>query len=185
MKKKLWTGMLFLGMFLALAVSACSKEEESGDGAAADAGSGKKVFGEFETQTLDGGSVTQEIFSQSGLTMVNIWGTFCGPCIEEMPDLGEISRSYDSSEFQMTGLISDVTEPGNEKAQEIIDSTQADYTHMIASADLQTGILRGVRVVPTTVFVDSEGNQVGEAYAGSRSKEEWTEIIEDLLGEVQ
>ena len=147
--------------------------------------SGENIFGEFEAQTLDGEDVTQEIFGQSKLTMINIWGTFCGPCIQEMPDLGEISRSYDSGEFQMIGLISDVTETGDSKAQEIVQSTQADYTHLVASPDIQRKVLSRVSVVPTTIFVDSEGNQVGEGYAGSRSKEEWTSIIEDLRSEVQ
>ena len=74
------------------------KEETSGNEE-----SGENIFGEFEAKTLDGEDVTQEIFGQSKLTMINIWGTFCGPCIQEMPDLGEISRSYDSGEFQMIG----------------------------------------------------------------------------------
>ena len=102
-----------------------------------------------------------------------------------MPELGEISRSYDTGEFQMIGLISDVMEPQDADAKEIIDSTRADYVHLIASPDLQRNILSRVSVVPTTVFVDADGNQVGEAYAGSRSKEDWTEIIEELRGEVQ
>ena len=92
--------------------------------------------------------MTQEIFGQSKLTMINIWGTFCGPCIQEMPDLGEISRSYDSGEFQMIGLISDVTETGDSKAQEIVQSTQADYTHLVASPDIQRKVLSRVSVVP-------------------------------------
>ena len=41
-----------------------------------------------------------------------------------------------------------------------------------------------VQVVPTTVFVDGEGKQVGEVYAGSRTEEEWKEIIDELLQEL-
>ena len=67
-----------------------------------------------------------------------------------MPDLGEISRSYDSGEFQIIGLISDVTETGDSKAQEIVQSTQADYTHLVASPDIQRKVLSRVSVVPTT-----------------------------------
>ena len=198
MKKKYAGAVLAMGMFLALALEGCGGTEAAEDaGSGGNEGnvqkeetsgseeSGENIFGEFEAQTLDGDDVTQEIFGQSKLTMINIWGTFCGPCIQEMPDLGEISRSYDSGEFQMIGLISDVTETGDSKAQEIVQSTQADYTHLVASPDIQRKVLSRVSVVPTTIFVDSEGNQVGEGYAGSRSKEEWTSIIEDLRSEVQ
>ena len=198
MKKKYAGAVLAMGMFLALALEGCGGTEAAEDaGSGGNEGnvqkeetsgneeSGENIFGEFEAQTLDGEDVTQEIFGQSKLTMINIWGTFCGPCIQEMPELGEISRSYDTGEFQMIGLISDVMEPQDADAKEIIDSTQADYVHLIASPDLQRNILSRVSVVPTTVFVDADGNQVGEAYAGSRSKEDWTGIIEELRGEVQ
>ena len=70
-------------------------EEETGADSDADkTGSGgggtpaKNVFGSFTAQTLDGTEVTQDIFKETDLTMVNIWGTFCGPCIREMPELG-------------------------------------------------------------------------------------------------
>ena len=40
----------------------------------------------FETTDLDGNTVNSaDLFAASKLTMINIWGTFCGPCISEMP----------------------------------------------------------------------------------------------------
>ena len=192
MKKKYVGAALTMGLFLLIATAACGGEEAEDTGnarsvqeeaSAESSESGQNIFGEFEAQTLEGDKVTQEIFGQSKLTMINIWGTFCGPCIQEMPELGEIGRSYDSSEFQVIGLISDVTEPGDSKAEEIVQSTQADYVHLTASADLQKNVLSYVSVVPTTVFVDSDGNQVGKSYAGARSGAEWTQIIEDLRNE--
>ena len=42
----------------------------------------------FTTKDLDGNEVTEEIFAKKDLTVVNIWGTFCTPCIGEMPALG-------------------------------------------------------------------------------------------------
>ena len=51
-----------------------------------------KVFGSFQAETLTGESVTEAALEESALTMVNIWGTFCGPCISEMPDLGALDQ---------------------------------------------------------------------------------------------
>ena len=41
--------------------------------------------------------------------------------------------------------------------------------------------LSDVSVVPTTFFVDSQGRVVAEVYTGSRSYDEWAQIIEELL----
>ena len=143
------------------------------------------LFGHFSSQTLEGEEVTEEIFANADLTMVNIWGTFCGPCIAEMPDLGEISREYKDQGFQIVGMLCDVMEVGDETALEIVGKTKADYTHLIASDDLITNALQYVSSVPTTAFVDKEGNLVGEIYSGARDKETWEQIINQYLEEVQ
>ena len=47
------------------------------------------------------------------------------------------------------------------------------------------GLLGQIYAVPTTFFVDSEGNQVGDTYMQSMSKEELSELIESHLAQVQ
>lgn len=142
------------------------------------------MFGEFTSQTLNGEEVSQEIFAGAELTMVNIWATYCGPCIVEMPDLGELNREYAEHGVQVVGIVSDKTEAQDETALEIVEKTGADYTHIVLSMELYPK-LSNVQAVPTTVFVDREGRQVGKVYAGAKSKEKWAEIIDSLLKEVE
>ena len=153
-------------------LTACGSNEES---------SGRSIFGNFKVETLDGNEVTDKIFEEAELTMVNIWGTFCGPCINEMPALGEISREYEGKGFQIVGLISDVTEAGDETALQIVEETQADYVHMVASEDHQKGILKYINTYPTTIFVDKDGNVVGEIQVGAQSKDQWETLIDEYL----
>lgn len=162
-------------------VESGSQDEDAGD-----AVEKNDVFGEFQTKTLDGEDVDQELFGKSDLTMVNIWGTFCGPCIREMPDLGELSREYADKGFQMVGIISDVSQPEDETALEIVESTKADYTHLVIpkDANMQYRILKNAQVVPTTIFLDKNGNQIGDTYPGAKSKKQWTAIIDEMLGKV-
>jgi 3-oxoacyl-[acyl-carrier-protein] synthase II len=40
--------------------------------------------------------------------MINVWGTYCNPCLNEMPDLGEIATEYDTETFQIIGIVCDV-----------------------------------------------------------------------------
>ena len=51
----------------------------------------KQPIAAFISTDLDGNAVDNAVFENAELTFVNIWGTFCGPCINEMPDLGELS----------------------------------------------------------------------------------------------
>lgn len=153
----------------------------------AEASEKNEIFREFKTKTLDGEEVDQDIFAKADLTMVNIWGTFCGPCIREMPELGELSREYADKGFQMVGIISDVSQPEDDTALEIVKKTEADYTHLVIpkDANMQYRILKNAQVVPTTIFLDKDGNQVGDTYPGAKSKKQWTAVIDEMLEKVQ
>jgi len=142
----------------------------------------------FSTLDIYGNEIDPTVFSEYALTMVNIWGTFCSPCLEEMPDLAEIDAEYKERGFQIVGLVVDVQNSDGsvnldqiDKAIEIETITGAAYPHLIPSEYLIDGIVQNVQYIPYTIFVDSEGNMVGEAYVGSRSKEQWIKIIEPML----
>lgn len=196
MKKNCVKAILLVLLGASLVFSACSGKEEtpgkadSGQEAEGTADGGQdageeKIFGDFTAQTLGGEEVTQELFGEAALTMVNVWATYCGPCIEEMPELAELSVEYVGEDVQIVGLISDVSEAGDETAMEIVEKTGAGYLHIVPSPELQSGFLTRVSVVPTTIFVDREGTMVGEAYGGARDKETWASIIEETLAEVE
>ncbi len=149
-------------------------------------------FANFTTLDIDGKEATHEVLAKADLTMVNIWATFCGPCISEMPELGEISHAYKDKGLQIIGIVADVQNRDGsiadkqiDIAKEIIGKTGADYLHLLPSYDLYRAKLSAVLSVPETVFLDKDGKQVGKSYLGARSKEEWTAIIDQLLQEVQ
>ncbi|MCI9278738.1 MAG: TlpA family protein disulfide reductase [Lachnospiraceae bacterium] len=141
----------------------------------------------FEGQDLDGNAVTSDIFSQSKLTMINVWATYCNPCLREMPDLGELAGEYDTADFQLIGIVSDVQENGSEdkleKAVSLVEKTGADYPHLLLNESLYSALVVNVSGVPTTFFVDENGVVLG-AVAGSYEKSVWKEIIDGLLEEL-
>lgn len=148
----------------------------------------EKYYLSFTAKSVDGEEVTSDIFSNSKLTMINVWGTFCNPCLEEMPDLGEIAASFDSSEFQMIGIVSDVTEQSVQKdidnAKQLIEETKADYLHLLNGDSLTQNLLAGVTAVPTTFFVKQDGEVLGYM-VGAMDKGSWEALIYDLLEEVE
>ena len=68
-----------------------------------------------------------------------------------------------------------------ETAKLLAEETGATYPFLIPDAGLMNGLLTGVQAVPTSFFVDSDGNLVGNVYTGSRSLEDWTEIVNQEL----
>lgn len=52
------------------------------------------VIGSFEASNLEGEPITEEIFADYDLTMVNLWTTTCGYCIEEMPTLEKLRAEF-------------------------------------------------------------------------------------------
>lgn len=147
----------------------------------------------FEARDLKDNPVTsEEIFSGHILTMVNLWGTYCGPCINEMSDLGRLAKDVAGKGVQIIGLLSDATDAGYspvpekvEQAKRIVEETKADYPHLLPSDDLCRKVIWQLSAVPTTFFVDETGMPVGSAYVGARSYDAWADVIDQVLEQTQ
>jgi len=50
-------------------------------------------FTNFETTLLTGETVTQDVFADYDMTVVNVWATWCNPCISEMPELAQLDEA--------------------------------------------------------------------------------------------
>ena len=164
--------------------SVSGKQESSGTNASSGKSDSLPLPVTFEAADMEGNEVSSSIFSESKLTMINVWATYCNPCLQEMPDLGELSGEYDSGEFQIIGVISDVQEGADQdtldKASSLIEQTGADYPHLLLNESLYEAMLTEVTAVPTTFFFDDHGMLL-DTLVGSRDKDKWKEIIDALL----
>ena len=96
-----------------------------------------------------------------------------------MPELAGLAETYAPKGVQIVGLISD-GDSETELAKSIVAETGANYQHLLPSADLEN-LLSQVYAVPTTIFVDESGRQVGSTYLSAKTGEEWAEIIDRVL----
>ena len=164
--------------FTVILLSGCAKEEQIEENTETLASAA------FEASAIDGTSVSEEIFSESKITMVNVWATYCNPCLSEMPGLGELADAYDPGDFKLIGIISDVTEDADaqtlQAASDLIEQTGANYPHLLVNLPLYTSFLTDVSAVPTTFFVNQEG-EVVDPVVGAMEKSAWEEKINELL----
>ena len=167
MKKFLMTAL----MSAAVLFSGCGEEAHIHDTPnTAQASPVEKNIPAFTAKTITGETVTNEIFAAKKITLVNIWGTFCPPCIGEMPALAEMSRSM-PADAQIIGLVCDASENSTQvqRAQKITQQAGADFVNIIPDAQLMK-FMENVEAVPTTIFVNSKGEVVGKAIIGADLK---------------
>ena len=176
--------------------TAASLPEDAG-GSAGDSGdpagsapAPARLLSAFSTTDLEGDPADQSILEDYDLTVVNVWATYCTPCLQEMPDLGEISDGYADKGFQIVGICTDAVNLDGEILEDVVETakadaqeTGADYLHIVPVGEIFTDLLPRVTGVPTTIFVDSKGQQIGLADIGAKDKDAWIQVIEEKLAQ--
>lgn len=141
-----------------------------------------EMFPAFTAKDLNGNTVTNEIFAQKKITVINIWGTFCPPCIGEMPELGEWARSM-PGDVQLIGIVCDMEDESDAQtkaeAERILRQASADFVNLIPGEGINQ-YLRKVEAVPTTIFVDSTGKIIGEPVIGA-DVDSYKRVVSDYL----
>lgn len=146
------------------------------------------TVGKFETKGIDGKDYTEKVFSDYDLTLVNIFTTWCSPCVNEIPELEKLYEEMKEKGVGVVGVVLDtVGDDGKQddatvkKAGVLQEKTKASYPFLIPDSTMMNGRLNGISAFPETFFVDKEGNIVGETYSGSHTLDEWKEIVEKEL----
>ena len=183
--KKMLVAVLTVSLLLSMA--GCGKQNETGSNDNAYNEETANNIGSFETQDIYGETVTQDIFAEYDLTLVNLFATWCGPCIQEMPELAQLQKDMRDKGVNIVAVVLDGVSNGQvdqnavDTTKELADLIEAEFTFMIPDETNLNGRLDGVTAVPESFFVDKNGNMVGEPYVGARSYDEWKAIIEDEL----
>ena len=149
------------------------------------------TVGKFETKDVDGKDYTEKVFSDYDLTLVNIFTTWCSPCVNEIPELEKLYEEMKDKGVGVVGVVLDtVGDDGKQddatvkKAGVLQEKTKASYPFLIPDSTMMNGRLNGISAFPETFFVDKDGNIVGETYSGSHSLDEWKKIVEKELANV-
>lgn len=91
--------------------------------------------------------------------VVNFWATWCGPCIKEMPALDALAKKVEKRGIVVLALSSD--REGAPVVQQYFDKN--GFTGLPVSIDALSKVARTLDIIglPTTVFFDTQGRQVG------------------------
>ena len=140
---------------------------------------------DFQTMDIMDGNVikSEEFYKEKPLTLVNVWGTFCGPCKEEMPDLGKLYEEY-KDKVNFLGVVVDTNvsmDTNVEEAQQIIKDSGVNYKNIMPNPTTEDTLVN-ITAMPTTFFVNSEGKVLG-GFVGKADKDSLAATIDKLLEE--
>lgn len=131
----------------------------------------------FTTMTLDGKAVSLADYAGNKLIMVNLWEPWCGPCVNEMPDLNKLYQDYKDKGFVILGVFSDMDYKADAKT--LVKQKGIEYPILLNTKDFEK---YATEYVPTTVFFDGQGNLLSaEPYIGGKNYDSWKAIVDSYL----
>jgi len=143
-----------------------------------------KAMPQFELEDMEGNKVTNEVFKDYDITMVNIWATWWGACVDEMPELQALYSDMKDKKVNVIGIL-DSRKLDKNTALDILKESDVQFTNLIADEKFTKDFMSKVRYFPTSIFVNNKGEIVGKVVVGSKGVEGFKEIIEELLNKEQ
>jgi len=88
--------------------------------------------------------------------IVNFWASWCGPCVEEMPELVALSHQYKQTGIRFIGIGVD----SEQNVKNFLQKVKVDYPVFVsgyAGADLARNFGNTAGALPFTVVIDETG----------------------------
>jgi thiol-disulfide isomerase/thioredoxin len=110
--------------------------------------------------------------------VVNFWASWCGPCVEEMPELSALQREYAKKGVQFVGLGVDSTQ----NVKTFLQKVKVDYPVYVTGfggADLAREFGNNAGALPFTVVIDAKG-QIRSTKLGQIKPDELKQTLDSL-----
>lgn len=110
------------------------------------------------------------------LVLVDFWASWCGPCVQEMPNVVKAYAAYKSKGFEIVGIS--------------LDEDKAAWTGALTRMNMtwpQMSDLKGwgselsapyhVQGIPFTLLIDQDGNIIAENLRGDQLEQKLAELL--------
>lgn len=114
--------------------------------------------------TLEDGSSMLTDKQEGKVRLINLWASWCGPCIVEMPALDRLQAKLGSEKFEVVAI--NVDRGGVSKAREYMDNLELKHLKLYADPTMTSAYTLADGKLPTSHVVDKEGKVVA-SYLGA------------------
>jgi thiol-disulfide isomerase/thioredoxin len=121
---------------------------------------------EFAVERIEGGSAAPftTLLRPGRRTLVNVWATWCGPCLKEMRELEALRTTLAAGGIDIVGLNVDTDPHGDPRG--FVRRTGARYPIALGGIAAVSALYRSDELtVPLSVLLDDEG-RVEEIFSG-------------------
>jgi len=127
----------------------------------------------FNFATITGEKLS-EVNLKNKIVLINFWGTWCSPCVQELPLLEQLYQTYKSPDLIFLGIAEDSK---SEKIAEFMEKFKVHYFIVQDQSDYFADFF-AVSVMPTTFLINMKGEVVLRIEGFSK---EGIESIDEML----
>jgi thiol-disulfide isomerase/thioredoxin len=133
----------------------------------------------FIYENYEGGKTALESL-RGNYVYIDVWATWCGPCIQEIPFLQKVEEQYAAKKIVFVSISIDNTND-REKWRNFVNKKQLEGIQLLADNLFDSKFIReyGIQGIPRFILIDKDGNIVN-AEAPKPSDPKLIELLDSL-----
>ncbi|MBQ1968339.1 MAG: TlpA family protein disulfide reductase [Flavobacteriales bacterium] len=139
-------------------------------------------FTDFSLLSHTGDSIRLSSY-KGKYVLLDFWGSWCGPCIKEIPHIKEIWKRYGTLEdFALIGMALETDE---DKWRETIKEQSMEWTHVNINSEKDrkkaVNVIHGIYMYPSLILLDKEGHVIAIQLGGGEQNSVIDRKLEEVL----
>ena len=120
------------------------------------------------------------------ILFLNVWATWCVPCVEEFPDIVKLSQAYPGNEVEVVGVSADYPDEIETKILPFVKKHSVPFRIYVAKFDHQEDFINSLEsswsgALPASLIYDVHGNR-RFFHAGQGAFDQFKKEIEKVRG---
>ncbi len=174
---------LLLGLSLLFPYFAMAAEGSGAKGALSEV---KPKKGPPPIMLADAKKITELLkAAENKVVVLNIWATYCPPCVAEMPELAAFYNKHEGKDVVFISLSADEPEDIESKIRPFQAKLNLPFPIYVLNESDPKKFMKAVKteltgVIPATLFYDTRGN-AKRVWIGALTEEKLEELLKPLL----
>ena len=138
-----------------------------------------KASPQFDYENQKGGKTSLESL-KGKYVYIDVWATWCGPCLKEVPSLKKVEEEYQGKNIQFVSISIDNIKD-RKKWSNLVNTKQLGGIQLLADMDINSEFIKAyeIKEIPRFILIDPDGNIVN-SNAPKPSETKLTELFNEL-----